>query len=229
MDPVQLPRMLDVIDLMADRGAVELGDLSTGRPITLGRFSEIGRVLEGMRIAHREEGKLIPDPDLNKFVEFWEEANLEQINAFFCRYQSYELFLRFIKTEKSIPLPPKKDVQARRKVGEELRVKKGPTFVAVDTFRWWGMAVGQVYMSHIGDSNVYWGGGRPTLDIFERCLLQFYNQTRPADGFANIGRLADSVCRKLNISFIWFEKLFEQLCLQKPNCYLTSTSRAISF
>lgn len=215
-----------MIDLLADKGVAQFDDLSASRPITPGRFSEIGRVLEGMQIAHREGDKLISDPKLDEFVGYWEEANLEQINACFSRYQPYKRFLNFLKIEGFIPLPPKKDVQARRLVGGELRSKKGPTFVAVDTFRWWGMSVGQVYMSHIGDSNVYWGGERPALDSFEKCLVQFYSRTKPVDSFANIGRLADSVCRGLKISFIEFEKLFEQLCLQKPDYYLTSTSLA---
>jgi hypothetical protein len=96
--------------------------------------------------------------------------------------------------------------------------------VAVDTFKWWGMAVGQVYLSHIGDRNIYWGGERPDLGIFEDSLFRYYVQIRPLDGFANVGQLADRVCRELNIAFIRFEVLFARLCLQRRGRYITSTS-----
>lgn len=87
------------------------------------------------------------------------------------------------------------------------------------------MAVGQVYLSHIGDRKIYWGGEKPSLDIFEKSVHVHYKTIQPLDGFANIGRLADLVCRELKISFIRFEELFIQLCLQRRG-YMTSTSLA---
>ena len=87
------------------------------------------------------------------------------------------------------------------------------------------MAVGQVYLSHIGDRNIYWGSEKPNIDIFEKSVLFHYEKIRPLDGFANVGRLADRVCRELNIAFIRFEKLFVQLCLQRRG-YMTATSLA---
>ena len=109
-------------------------------------------------------------------------------------------------------------------MGKRLREDKiGLTFVAIDTFKWWGMAVGQVYLSHIGDKNIYWGGEKPDIDTFEKSVRAHYRVIRPMDGFANVGRLADRVCRELKIPFILFEKLFIQLCRARGDC-MTSTS-----
>ena len=111
-------------------------------------------------------------------------------------------------------------------MGRQLRRDNiGLTFVAIDTFKWWGLAVGQVYLSHIGDRKIYWGAEKPSLDIFEKSVHAHYKEIQPLDGFANIGRLADLVCRELKISFIRFEELFTQLCLQRHG-YMTSTSLA---
>lgn len=227
MDPVLLPTLFDVLDLLASRSSpVNLDDLNVKRQITQKRFAEIGRVLEGFRVAHREDSSLVPDADLKQFVECWEAADLDCINAFLRRYWPYDKFLHFLGTEKCIQTPPRKDTEARHKIGSELKSKTGLTFVAVDTFKWWGMAVGQVYLSHIGDRNIYWGGEKPNLDTFEESLFRHYIQIRPLDGFANIGQLADRVCRELNIAFVRFESLLAQLCLQRSNRYITSTSLA---
>ena len=109
-------------------------------------------------------------------------------------------------------------------MGKRLREDKiGLTFVAIDTFKWWGMAVGQVYLSHIGDRNIYWGSEKPDIDIFEKSVLFHYKKIRPLDGFVNVGQLADRVCRELKIAFIRFEEIFVQLCLQRRG-YMTATS-----
>jgi hypothetical protein len=227
LDPVLLPTLFDVLDLLANRSdPVTLDDLNVKRQVTKRRFAEIGRVLEGLQVAHRDGFSLVPDADLARFVECWEVADLDCINAFFRRYRSYAKFLRFLEAERYIQMPSSKDTEARHKVGAELKDKVGLTFVAVDTFKWWGMAVGQVYLSHIGDGNIYWGGERPDLSTFEDSLLRYYVQIRPLDGFANIGQLADRVCRELNIAFIRFENLFAKLCLQRSGRYVTATSLA---
>jgi hypothetical protein len=225
LDPVLLPTLFNVLDLLASRsGPITLDDLNVKRRVTKRRFAEIGRVLEGLRVAHRDGFSLVPDADLERFVECWEAADLDCINTVFRRYWPYDKFLRFLEAEECIQVPPRRDTEARHKVGAELKAKAGLTFVAADTFKWWGMAVGYVYMSHIGDKNIYWGGEKPNLDAFEESLLRHYAQIRPLDGFANVGQLADRVCRDLNIAFIRFEALFARLCLQRRGRYITSTS-----
>ncbi len=227
MDPVLLPTLFDVLDLLASRSSpITLDDLNVKRRVTKRRFAEIGRVLEGLRVAHRDGFSLVSDADLERFVECWEAADLDCINTVFRRYRPYDKFLRFLEAEKCIQVPPRKDIEARHKVGAELKAKAGLTFVAADTFKWWGMAVGYVYLSHIGDKNIYWGGEKPNLDPFEESLLRHYAQIRPLDGFANVGQLADRVCRELNIAFIRFGSLFVQLCLQRSDRYITATSLA---
>ena len=227
MDPVLPPTLFDVLNLLATKSVpVTIGDLNIKQPVTKKRFAEIGRVLESFRVAHRDGESLVPRVDLKTFVAYWEAANLEGINAFFRRYPPYDTFLRFLKTEKCIHVPPRTDTDARHQMGKHLRKNKiGLTFVAIDTFKWWGMAVGQAYLSHIGDRNIYWGSEKPDIDIFEKSVLFHYEKIRPLDGFANVGQLADRVCRELNIAFIRFEKLFIQLCLQRRG-YITSTSLA---
>ena len=135
-------------------------------------------------------------------------------------------FCVFLRTKEGISVPSSTNPEERHQIGEQLRKDKiRLTFVGIDTFKWWGMAVGQVYLSHIGDRKIYWGGEKPRLDIFEKSVHVHYKTIRPLDGFANIGRLADLVCRELKISFIRFEELFIQLCLQRRG-YMTSTSLA---
>ncbi len=227
MDPVQLPRLLDVLDLLASKsGPVTLDDLNIKQQVTPKRFAEIGRVLEGLCVARRDGFSLVPEANLKRFVECWETRDLECMNMIFRRYQPYDKFLYFLRNEGCIYLPSKKDQEARHRSGSELKAKNGPTFVAVDTFKWWGMAVGQIYLSHIGDGNVYWGGENPTSTVFAESILRHYLQIKPLDGFANVGQLADQICRELKIAFIKFEELFRQLCLQHPDRYLTATSLA---
>ena len=225
MDPVLLPTLLNVIDrLFTGPLPVTVDNLNFNRRFTKKHFAGIGRVLEGIGIGLRESESLMPGADLNKFVEYWEEADLSGINAFFCRYPPYETFMHFLKTEKSIAVPSMTNPEARHQMGEQLRKDKiGLTFVGIDTFKWWGMAVGQVYVSHIGDRRIYWGGENPSLDFFEKSVISHYNEIRPLDGFTNVGQLADFVCRELAISFSQFEKLFTQLCSQRYG-YTIATS-----
>ena len=198
--------------------------LSIIRPLTKKRFTRIGRVLESLQLAQLNGESLVPDVDLNEFVEYWENANLEEINTFFRRYRSYDNFLSYLKSKESIYIPPCSAPEERKQMGIQLRRDDTElTFVAIDTFKWWGLVVGQVYFSHIGDRKLYWGAEKPNLDIFEKCVQTHYRKIRPIDGFANIGRIADLVCRELKISFIRFEELFKQLCLQRRG-YMTSTS-----
>lgn len=225
MDPVLLPRLLDILDQLAEKSApVTRESLSVKKPLTKKRFTRIGRVLESLQVARIDDESLVPDVDLDTLVAYWEDANLEKINTFFRRYQSYETFLDFLKIKESIYIPPCTASEERQQMGMQLRRDNtGLTFVAIDTFKWWGLAVGQVYLSHIGNRKIYWGAEKPSLDIFEKSVHSHYKEIQPLDGFANIGRLADLVCRELKISFIRFEKLFIQLCLQRRG-YMTSTS-----
>ena len=230
MDPVLPPTMFDVLDQLTTKSAPltirALNDRSVRRHLTKRRFAEIGRVLEPLRVAHRDGESLVPGTDLKTFVAYWEAANLGGINDFFRRYQPYDVFWRYLRAARCIYVPHRTDTDGRRQMGSQLRKDKtGLTFVAIDTFKWWGMVVGQVYFSHIGDGNIYWGGERPNIDIFEKSVQSHYEKIRPLDGFANVGQLADRVCRELKIPFIRFERLFVELCLQRPG-YVTATSLA---
>ena len=220
--------MFDVLDQLAAKSVPltvrDINGRSDRQYMTKRRFAEIGRVLEGLGVARRDGESLLPGAELNTFARYWECANLEGINALFRRYQPYDTFLRLLETQKCIDIPRKTDTRARHQMGAQLRQDKiGLTFVAIETFKWWGMAVGQVYLSHIGDGNIYWGGEKPNIDAFEQSVQLNYKTIRPLDGFANVGQLADLVCRELMIPFIRFESLFAQLCLQRPG-YMTATS-----
>ena len=225
MDPVLLPRLFDVLDQLVEKPApVSRESMSIKKPLTKKRFTRIGRVLESLQVARINGESLIPEVDLDTLVAYWEAANLEEINTFLRRYRPYETFLHFLKAKESIYLPPCTAPEERQQMGRQLRRDNTRlTFVAIDTFKWWGLAVGQVYLSHIGDRKTYWGAEKPSLDIFEKSIHTHYRKIRPPDGFANVGQLADFVCRELKISFIRFEELFIQLCLQRRG-YMTSTS-----
>ena len=225
MDPVLLPMLFNVIDrLLTGPLPVTTDNLNFNKRMTKKRLAGIGRVLEDFGIGLRDNDSLVPGADLSKFVEYWEEADLSGINTFFYRYPPYETFMHFLKSEKSIVVPPMTNPEARHQIGEQLRKNKtGLTFVGIDTFKWWGMAVGQVYVSHTGNRRIYWGGENPSLDSFEKSVILHYNENRPIDGFVNVGQLADPVCRELTISFFQFEKLFVQLCSRRYG-YTTATS-----
>ena len=222
--------LFDVLDQLATKHVPlamrELNDCSSKRHLTKRRFAEIGRVLEGFRVAYRNGESLVPEEDLKRFVAYWEAANLDGINEFFRRYQHYDAFLRYLRETRCIYIPHRTDIDGRRRMGSRLREDNiGLTFVAIDTFKWWGMVVGRVYFSRIGDGNIYWGGEKPNIDAFEQSVQSNYEKIRPLDGFANVGQLADLVCRDLKIPFILFESLFVKLCLQRHG-YMTATSLA---
>jgi len=222
--------MFDVIDQLVTKSTpltiCELNDRFDRRYVTKRRFAEIGRVLEGFRVAYRKGESLVPEVDLKRFVAYWEAANLDGINDFFRRYRHYDAFLRYLRETRCIYIPHRTDIDGRRRMGSRLREDNiGLTFVAIDTFKWWGMVVGRVYFSRIGDGNIYWGGEKPNIDAFEQSVQSNYEKIRPLDGFANVGQLADLVCRDLKIPFNLFESLFVKLCLQRHG-YMTATSLA---
>jgi len=207
---------------------VTLDTLNKERRITKKRFAEIGRVLEAFGVAYREQESLLPAADLKTFIAHWEVADLNGVNEFFQRYQPYKAFLNLLKTEEYVYLPPKDDIEARHKLSVQLKKNKiGLNIVAMDTFKWWGLIVGQVYYAlSAGRQDIRWAGEKPNLDTFEESLLSCYVKIRPLDGFANIGKLADTVCRELHIVFIEFERLFIQLCRKRHGHYRLSTSLA---
>ena len=181
-------------------------------------------MLEGFRVAYRNGKSLIGNDELVMFVAYWENGDLDGINTFFRRYPPYDRFLSLLEAKNCIDVPPRTEQGTRHEIGLRLRQDKvGLTFVAVDTFKWWGMAVGQVYLSHIGDRNIYWGGEKPDVDAFGRCVQSNYKKIRPLDGFVNVGKLADQVCREMKISFMRFEELFKRLCLNHTG-FITATS-----
>ena len=227
MDPILPPTLFDILDLLASGpGPVTLDTLNKKRQVTKRRFAEIGRVLEAFQVAYREQESLLPAADLQAFIACWEAEDLNGVNDFFLRYQPYKTFLNFLRTEEYIYVPPKNDIEARRKLSVQLKKNKiGLNIVAIDTFKWWGLAVGQVYyVLSAGGQDIYWAGEKPNLDVFEESLLRCYVKIRPLDGYANIGKLADKVCRELHIVFIEFERLFIQLCRERHGHYRLSTS-----
>lgn len=226
MDPVLLPPLLDTIDLLGTKlRPLSIKDLGVKRKITQKRFGEIGRVLESFGIASRHSFELVPETNLEEFIEVWEKADLRALNQIFCRYEPYQDFMTLLSSEHFLSLPPSSDKLSRQNALEELRIKKIQlTFVALDTFKWWGLGTAYVYVSHIGDRKIYWGGQGVQLSGFESNLIQHYERMKPKDGYVNVGQLADQVCRDLLISFVTFEKMFAELCLQFPEKYLTSTS-----
>jgi hypothetical protein len=227
LDPVLLPTLFDVLDIMVGRSSpTTLRDLNLYRPISPRRLSEIGRVLDAFGVAHRKGLALTPGARLPRFVECWEGADLGCLNGFFRLYEPYDRFVRLLRHERKIEIPARGDSEAKRRLGAQLKAKAALTFVAIDTFKWWGLGVGHLYISYLGDSNLYWGGNDPASDVFEESLIRLYSVIKPADGFVNVGFLADRVCRELNVSFIRFEKLLVALCREKPDKYVTSTSLA---
>ncbi len=224
MDPVVPATLFSVLDRLATRmGPVRIADLESTRRFSNRRFAEIGRVIEGLGLAQRVGQTLVPTGALGPFVSYWEQGDLDGISGFFQRYVPYDAFRGYLQAERCIALPRKGERGARRRMGKELRSGgTGLTFVAIDTFKWWGMAVGEVYLSPFGEREIYWGGERPALDEFEAILQVEYAEIRPLDGFANVGRLADRVCRQLCISFPCFERLF--LGLWQRRRFATGTS-----
>ena len=227
MDPILPPTLFDILDLLASRSSpITLDALNKRRRVTKKRFAEIGRVLEAFGVAYREQESLLPAVDLKSFIACWEAADLNGVNDFFQRYQPYKTFLSFLRTKEYIYVPPKNDIEARRRFSIQLKKNKiGLNIVAIDTFKWWGLAVGQIYyILSTGGQNIYWAGEKPDLNTFEESLFRCYVQIRPLDGFTNVGKLADKVCRELHIVFIEFERLFIQLCQERHGPYRLSTS-----
>ncbi len=226
MDPVLLTPLFDTIDLLATKQtAITLRDLNIKRKTSIKRFGEIGRILESFKVAHRDGLVLIPDNDLDIFVSKWELGDLNFLERVFENYKPYTDFMRFLQLHHFIRIPTSRDKDLRKSASTELQSKGANfTFVAADTFKWWGLGTGHIYISHIGDGNTYWGGAEIELASFEQILIGEYTSIRPPDGYVNIGRLADHVCRILNISFIRYEQLFAQLCILFPKRYITSTS-----
>ncbi len=231
MDPLSLDKLLSILD------AIE--ESQTGNELALCSFRRIiSEQTDARDLARRagdvlrlllssgwiapggiDHGELHLTHQYREFIFAWDSGNLFKINRALT-YPPYRRFLLCLSEESAIRIPARSDKAAKKALGTELKKKYDITFVAFDTFRMWAVAVGQAYFSPF-EETVYWGGcwddTQLSLMEFKDACWRGYTEVDKASGYANIGRLADIVCRRLKISFQAFEINLNALIKEEPD------------
>ena len=229
MDPITLGRLLSIADAVEEHRDRNRLTSSMFRQIIAQqtqakdlarRERDILRILSAMGwMVSGGTGTLCLNQRFTEFISAWNGKNLLHINQCLSDYPPYASFLVCLRQEKVIPIPNRDDKEAKRRLGRRLKDNYGITFVAFSTFRSWAIAVGQAYLSP-PEQSLYWGGDwddlLPSIQAFETACRESYRTAEKTSGYANIGRLADVVCRRLHISFQAFEMKMKLLVDAKP-------------
>jgi hypothetical protein len=217
LDPVSLDKLLSIADAIETRHNDLISLFSLHKIIAAAskarnrdrRTRDVLRVLLELGwLAVQDKHEFQLTDGFTRFITAWNDGTLPGINRCLTAYQPYALFLACLLEEGAIRIPRRQNKGARKELGRRLKAEYDITFVAFDTFRTWAVAVGQAYLSPFEES-LYWGGNwndsAPPLEIFKAACWQSYHEAEKTSGYANIGRLADAVCRQLKISFQAFE------------------------
>ena len=226
MDPITINKLLSVADAIETHRVENELSLDTLHKIINSqgqikhlerRVRDILRVFEASCwITRNDQNRdiLYLTENYYKFIHAWNSGDyLLPMNQGLTNYPPYARFLNCLKHEKSIKIPQRQNKESRKNLGQDLKEKYDITFVAFDTFRTWAVSVGHAYRSPF-EEILYWGGDwdaeYPSLERFKAICRESYSQTNKTSGFANLGRLAHLVCKKLSISFQAFEMKMNQ-------------------
>ena len=221
MDPITISKLLSVADAIEEKRVKnELSMDAFGKIVkSQGKVKDLDRrvqdILRVFEASHwvvrnpQDQHALCLTEDYNKFIHAWDSGDyLLPMNEGLANYPPYARFLNCLKHEQKIEIPKRQDKEARRNLGSDLKEKYGITFVAFDTFQTWAVSVGHAYRSPF-KAILYWGGEwnaeHPSLENFKAVCQAYYSRAEKTSGYANLGRLAHQVCRKLRISFQAFE------------------------
>jgi len=228
MDPVSLEKLLSVTDAIEESRERDLLSISKFHSIVAEqtqakdparRARDLLRVFNELGWVRREKDLLYLTEAYSRFISAWNEGNLLEMNQSFIAYAPYSRFLQCLRDLGSIQIPDARDKEVVKTLGKEY----GLTFVAFDTFRFWAVAIGQGYLAPF-EGALYWGGEwnneEPSLENFTRALHEGYREAEKTSGYANIGRVADLVCRRLHISFQAFELKMNRLVKARPGLFV---------
>lgn len=221
MDPITVNKLLSVADAIETHRIESQISLDTFEKIidNQGQIKHLARrvrdILRVFEASHwitrspQNQDMLCLTENYHTFIRAWNAGDyLLPINQGLTNYPPYARFLNCLEQEKSIQIPQRHDKDARRKLGNKLKQKYDITFVAFDTFCTWAVSVGHAYRAPF-EKFLYWGGNwnakQPSLECFKAVCKESYCQTKKTSGYANLGLLADLVCKKLSISFQAFE------------------------
>ena len=221
VDPITVNKLLSVADAIETHRIESQISLDTFEKIidNQGQIKHLARrvrdILRVFEASHwitrstQNQDMLCLTENYHTFIRAWNSGDyLLPINQGLTNYPPYARFLNCLEHEKSIQIPQRHDKDARRKLGNKLKEKYDITFVAFDTFCTWAVSVGHAYRSPF-EKFLYWGGNwnakQPSLECFKAICEESYCQTNKTSNYANLGLLADLVCKKLSISFQAFE------------------------
>jgi hypothetical protein len=229
LDPITLGKLLSVADAMEEcrednqltssAFSQIIAEQTRAKDLTR-REQDILRILSAMGwIVSEGTGTLCLTQRFTEFISAWNEGELLRINQGLADYPPYASFLVCLREEKVIRIPKRDDKEAKKELGSRLKKEYNITFVAFNTFRTWAVAVGQAYLSPFEES-LYWGGNwancLPSIETFRAACWESYREAEKTSGYTNIGRLADTVCRRLYISCQAFEMKMKLLLETEP-------------
>ncbi|MCB0190855.1 MAG: hypothetical protein KDJ65_02825 [Anaerolineae bacterium] len=228
MDPITLEKLLPIADAIEERrennripvlGFEQIIVEQTRAKNLERRSRDILRVVTTMGwITNEHTDMLYLTQQYVNFIEAWNKGDLQSINEALAQYPPYERFLHCLRSEKIISVPKRGDKEARERL-KNLLEDYDLTFPAFNTFQYWVVSVGQGYLSPFNES-LYWGGdwndSVPSTGIIKLECRKSYEEIEKTSGYSNIGRVADIVCRELQISFQAFEAKLNNLIIEEP-------------
>jgi hypothetical protein len=228
MDPITLKKLLSIVDALEQRREDDQIDASTFARVVAEqtqakhkkrRERDIRRILEASGWVEPEAERLHLTQHYFDFISAWNEGDLIQLNNRLADYPPYRRFLICLQQEGVLPVPARDDKETKSRLGRRLKKQHNLTFVAFNTFRRWAVAVGQAYLSPF-EGSIYWGGNwsknSPLLETFRARCREAYLEAEKTSGYASIGRLVDTVCRAMHISFQAFEIKMNGLLKEQP-------------
>jgi hypothetical protein len=230
VDPILLNKLLAIADEIEEHNKEEGLTFSHLQQIVarqsraenlIRRTQDILRVLFELKwLSRQSESEFSVTPNFTGFIRAWEHNDLLAMNRFLALYPPYAWFLNCLCQEQVIQVPKQQDKKAKKELGQKLHDRYQITFVALDTFwRTWAVPMGQAYFSPFNET-LYWGGNwdddTPSIKTFRTICWENYCNAEKTSNYANIGRLADVVCRQLSISFLVFEMKMNVLVQTEP-------------
>lgn len=217
--PVSRDRLLDAVEVLANRGEATLDRLGAYLNTSQRRAREIASLLEGLGLVERVDHGLQPTRAMQRFAESWERGNLRALNAVLRQSSpAYDAFLQVV--EECGPLRGAAGLSPEQQEYEVIS-SRGFSLTAYDTLSRLAVGLGAVHRS---GGKLYYALNDPTWQEFDEAVLRGYEASRVADGYADMGEIADSVCRTLGMSLVEFETRFAGFWSRHSDSLYSSSS-----
>lgn len=219
--PVSRDRLLDAIELLADRPKTSLDKLRAYLNTSMRRVREIATLLESLGLVSRVDENLVGTESMKRFVDAWTTGDLKALNTVLEESSTaYRAFVRLMREYGPLPAAGKLTPQ-----DSEYEIIKAHGFnqYGYDTLGRLAKSLGAL---HPSDGKLYYALNEPTQVEFDETLLEIYQSSKIREGYADMADVADAVCQRLGISLSTFEEYFSEFWSHRSE-RLSSSSAAL--